>query len=300
VIGNVTWPWFEKEYNYMEYISKPDYIDTIIDDIEILKKDYFNYYNCLCADELQPCKIINCVNLVIKKNYPRDKMILFYTDRLIVLKYVNDRISKNTILYSGINYIVYGGVPYLSRLTIYYNYNEKEKISFDSSSNDIVNFLLSDLRKSISQRGEIAEPENVSIIADFAENKQIGALIARKAMINEQSVLACIKQKKVYDRGWSVRRKLLTQAHCSILSNSEVVVLLQNSRSKKEKDINGDLVFIPIQALKSTSIEATGKGMVMKYLFCSDMKYQLFYENERTDELLKIMSFLNGIIQNKQ
>jgi hypothetical protein len=269
---------------------------SLIYNIEVIKKEYSQCYNSLSSNELEPYKIILSSNLILKKNESLEKILLFYTRKLIILKKQDDRVSKHIIQYSDINYIVNEGVPDSSCLTIVYASDTKEKIIYDSKASGIVESMLYDLRKFTV--AEIRNIESISdaTLSDLDESEYIGASIAEKALLDKCAVIFSLKQKRVYDYAWWLFRRTITQAHFTIICNNEIVIFLENSNSKSKKSINGDLVFIPIKALKSTSIEATGKGMILRYQFYSHTKYELFFENERTDELLKVMSFLNGMI----
>lgn len=279
----------------MEYVSKSGDTDTIIDNIEMLRKDYTHYYNSLSIDELEPCKVVICSYL--HKNELHEDILLLYSSNLIILKKLISKVSKKIIQYTDINYIISEGMPDPFCITIHYNLNEEEKLYFEPGKNDIINSLLFDLRRLVALKIEddIGEIESNISLYDLEKDKYIGATITKDVLMKEQSVICSIKQRTIYSHGWSILRKIISKTHYTVLCNDEIVIFLERTNSKSQQNNIGDLIFIPIKALKCTSIEATGKGMIMRYQF-SDSKYELFYENEQTDDLLKIMSYINGKI----
>jgi len=278
--------------------DKPFDMEQKLKDLEMIKNEYASYYSCLRADELQPSKIIIGSNLTIKKNDAGEKVILLYQSRLIILKNINESVTKHIIEYSDINYIINEGMPNPSCLIIEYGSDGKEEILYDSKAYSIVNSLLSDLRSFTVANPKVGAVENISddVFSELKENKYIGASIAKKALLDNNVIICSLKQRRIYDRVWWILRKAVTQNHFTIICNNEIVIFLEKCNTKRQWFTSGDLIFIPIKTLKCTSIEVTGKGMIMRYLFHSDRKYELFYENERTDELLKIMAFINGRI----
>jgi hypothetical protein len=281
--------------------DKPFDMEQKINNIEILKNEYAHYYNGLRADELQPYKIILGSTLVFNKNDIIDKVILLYESRLIILKNINGSVTKHIIEYTDINYIINEGIPNPSCIIIEYGSDGKEEIHYDSKALSIANSLLSDLRNFTVAKVEVENVknnENISgeTFSNLKEIKYMGYSFAEKALLDKGVIICSLNQRRVYDRAWWVFRKTVTQNHFTIICNNEIVIFLEKCNPKRQWSISGDLIFIPLKTLKCTSIEATGKGMIMRYLFNSGKKYELFYENQRTDELLKIMSFLNGSI----
>lgn len=128
------------------------------------------------------------------------------------------------------------------------------------------------------------------------EPEYIGKVLTTEALFKHQISVLELYQRRVYDRYWSIFRKIITQTHYSIVSNNEIVVFKEKYEPMDDKDICGDLIFIPLNSVKSVSLESTDKGMLMKYMFSTKKTFELFYQNEKTDELLKAMSYINGVI----
>ncbi len=275
------------------------YIADPIIDMGILRREFPQYYSYLGVDELQPRKIILCSNLIIKKDDALEKIIFIYRDRLVILKYINGNISKYTLEYSDIDYVVKEGVPEPYCITIEYKSELKERIFYDRIAYATVDSLLYELRSSLADHvsSGVENSQAEFAFSDLEENKYPGAAIAKAAVIDRSSVICSLKQKRVYDRLGLIFRKTVTYTHFTVVCKKELLIFFEKSSSRHEHTVSGDLIHISINALKNISIEATGTGMLLKYQFNSGRKMQLFYENERTDQLLKIMSYINGLIQ---
>lgn len=282
----------------MNLTSKTFVMEPIIYDIDILSKEYPQYFNYLSTDELQPDKIILCSNLNLRKIDSIDKILLLYSKRLIILKNINDTILKNIVDYTDINYVISEGMPNPSSITIEYRADGRERFFFDTKATTLVEALVTDFRKFTTTKVDIQTVEKIPMItfSDLQENKYIGATIAKKAVMDKNKVICSLKQRRIFDLSWWFFRNIVTQAHFTVICQNEIIIFWENRSAKRKRGICGDLIFISIGALKNASIEATGKGMILRYLFKTDRKLEFFYENERTDELLKIMSFINGTI----
>ncbi len=267
-------------------------------DIKILKNKFPQYYRCLGENELQPYKIVLCSNLIAHREELLEKIIMIYGTKLVIIKNINSNISKMNLDFADINYVVNEGQPNSYCITINYKNDLKERIFFDSNVNDLVKNLLVELRKKLIENTFINEREEYSepAFSDTEENIYAGALLAKDAVIDKTSVLCSLKQKKVYNHPGLLFNKVMTQSHFSVVCKKEIIIFMENNNSRPSHNITGDLIHIPLRALKNIALEATGKGMKMKYVFNSDQKLELFYENERTDQLLKIMSYINSMI----
>ncbi|EMS70303.1 hypothetical protein [Ruminiclostridium cellobioparum] len=267
-------------------------------DIKILKDKFPQYYRCLGQDELQPHKIVLCSNLIANKDELLEKLIMIYSTKLVIIKIINGSISKMNLGFEDINYVVNEGQPNSYCISIDYRNGLKERIFFDSNVNELVNGLLVELRKKLIENTFITEKLDYSDIAfsDTEENIYTGALLAKNAVIDKASVLCSLKQKKVYHHPGLLFNKVMTHAHFTIVCKQEIIIFMENDNSRPNHNITGDLIHIPLRALKNIALEATGKGMKMKYVFNTDKKMEIFYENERTDQLLKIMSYINSMI----
>jgi hypothetical protein len=272
-------------------------IEPIID-IRIIKSDFPQYYRCLGEDELQPYKILLCSNLIAHNEELQEKLILIYDTKLVIIKIVNGRISKMNINFVDINYVVNEGRPNSYCITIDYMDDLKEQIFFDSDEDGLVNGLLVELRKKLMENTFITEKVDYldSAFSDTEENKYDSASIAREAVMDGAKILYSLRQKKVYNHPGLLFNRVVTQAHFTVVCNKEVIIFMENINSWPNHNITGDLIHIPLGALKNIALEATGKGMIMKYVFNTDTRLELFYENERTDQLLKVMSFINNMI----
>ncbi len=280
----------------MFYTDGSNAKDFIENDIELLKSEYEEYYNILIQGELSPINILMCSSLTNEKNNAFEKFLLLYEDRIIVLKKVNGNISKHAIEYNDINYIVIEGLPKPVCLNLYYKEEGRERIFFDSFAEEIMNRLVKELRKLIIH-GRATE-EAVNLFENNSDERDyIGKALTTQALFKNQVSVCELYQKRVYDRYWSIFRKVSTQTHYSIVSNSEMVVFKEKFEPMDDKDICGDLIFIPLTSVKNVSLESTDKGMVLKYMFYTTKTFELFYQNEKTDELLKAMSYINGVIQ---
>lgn len=103
--------------------------DFIENDIELLKNEYEEYYDTLLQAELSPVNIIICSSLTNDKHSVFEKILLLYENKIVVLKKVNGRISKYSIEYNDINYIVIEGLPKPVCLNIYYKEEGREGYS---------------------------------------------------------------------------------------------------------------------------------------------------------------------------
>ncbi len=284
-------------------ISMDNYsaVEPLEGKIEVLKKGYIEYYNSLREDEFHPQKIIISSDLLVIENESLEKVILLYSNKLIILKRVDNNILKNILEYNDINYIVDEEISSSSCLTILYGTDREERIFYDSKGYSIAKALLYDLRKLIVSKAAILKGESKPNykLSDLEQSSYIGASIAKNAILDNSAIIGSLQQKRVYNYSWWILRKILTNTHVTIINENEVVVFIEKFNDKRKRNVSGDLFFIPIKALMSISIEATGKGMIMRYLFYSGRKFELFYQNEKTDELLKVMSFINGILSGK-
>ncbi len=280
----------------MFYTDGSNAKDFIENDIGLLKNEYEEYYNALIQSELNPVNILLCSSLTTEKHNAFEKILLIYEDRIVVLKKVNGSISKYNIEYNDINYIVIEGLPKPVCLNIYYKEEGRERVFFDSFAEEIMNRLVKELRKLIIQGGGLNEAVKL-FEYNSEEPVYIGQTLTTEALFKNQISVCELYQRRVYDRYWSIFRKIITQTHYSIVSNNEMVVFKEKYEPMDDKDICGDLIFIPLNSVKNVSLEATEKGMVLRYTFCCKKTFELFYQNEKTDELLKAMSYINGVIQ---
>ncbi len=280
----------------MFYTDGSNAKDFIENDIGLLKNEYEEYYNALIQSELNPVNILLCSSLTTEKYNAFEKILLIYEDRIVVLKKVNGSISKYNIEYNDINYIVIEGLPKPVCLNIYYKEEGRERVFFDPFAEEIMNRLVKELRKLIIQGGGLNEAVKL-FEYNSEEPVYIGKTLTTEALFKNQISVCELYQRRVYDRYWSIFRKIITQTHYSIISNNEMVVFKEKYEPMDDKDICGDLIFIPLNSVKSVSLEATEKGMVLRYTFCCKKTFELFYQNEKTDELLKAMSYINGVIQ---
>ncbi len=266
--------------------------------IEVLKNGFPKYYGCLSHDELQPYKIILCSSLIEKKEELLEKIILVYSTKLIIIKNINANISKYKLNYDDINYITLEGMPDPYCITIDYKYDLKERVFCNAEAFDLVYELIRDLRKKILNSISLEEREDYSDIAfsDMEEKKYPGASIARASVLEQDSVLCSLKQRRIFDHPGLVFRKFITKTHFTVVCKKEIIIFFEKINSRINKNFSGDLIHIPLKALKNVSLEATGKGMILKFLFNTDKKLELFYDNDRTDQLLKIMSYINSMI----
>ncbi len=266
--------------------------------IEVLKNGFPKYYGCLSHDELQPYKIILCSGLIEKKEELLEKIILVYSTKLIIIKNINANISKYKLNYDDINYITLEGMPDPYCITIDYKYDLKERVFCNAEAFDLVYELIRDLRKKILNSISLEEREDYSDIAfsDMEEKKYPGASIARASVLEQDSVLCSLKQRRIFDHPGLVFRKFITKTHFTVVCKKEIIIFFEKINTRINNNFSGDLIHIPLKALKSVSLEATGKGMILKFLFNTDKKLELFYDNDRTDQLLKIMSYINSMI----
>lgn len=266
--------------------------------IEVLKNGFPKYYSCLSHDELQPYKIILCSGLIEKKEELLEKIILVYSTKLIIIKNINANISKYKLNYDDINYITLEGMPDPYCITIDYKYDLKERVFCNTEAFDLVYELIRDLRKKILNSISLEEREDYSDIAfsDMEEKKYPGASIARTSVLEQDSVLCSLKQRRIFDHPGLVFRKFITKTHFTLVCKKEIIIFFEKINSRINHNFSGDLIHIPLKALKNVSLEATGKGMILKFLFNTDKKLELFYDNDRTDQLLKIMSYINSMI----
>ncbi|HEX2925981.1 MAG TPA: hypothetical protein VHP38_06950 [Ruminiclostridium sp.] len=281
----------------MFYTGRPDLRNFIAEDIGFLKNEYGDYYGSLLQEERSPLSILLCSALVAEKHNSFEKILLIYTDRIIVLKKVNGVISKYPIEYGNINYIVMEGLPHPGCLIIHFSEEGREKIFFDSFAEDAIKRLAVDLRKMIAPGSGPCNEAGRSIENMEDKSAYIGKTLAFEALFENQTCMCSLSQRRVYERYWSIFRKIVTQTHYSIVSTNEVLVFMEKYEPTDEKDICGDLIFIPLNSVKKVSLEATERGMIMKYKFNTLKTFELFYQNERTEELLQAMSFINGAIQ---
>ena len=280
----------------MFYTDGSNAKDFIENDIELLKNEYEEYYSTLTQNELSPVNIILCSSLTNDTDNGFEKILLIYEDRIVVLEKGNGSISKYNIGYNDVNYIVIEGLPRPGCLSIYYKEEGRERIFFDPFAEEIVNRLVKELRKLIIQDGDSNKEGRLSEY-NAGEPWYMGKVLTTATLFKDQTVVCELYQKRVYGRYWSIFRKTITQTHYSIVSNNEMVVFKEKYEPMDDKDICGDLIFIPLNSIKNVSLESTDKGMVLKYMFCCKKTFELIYQNEKTDELLKAMSFINGVIQ---
>ena len=266
-------------------------------DIDSLKTYFPQYYSCLSEAELKPYKIILCSNLMLHREESLEKIILIYSSKLLIIKNINSNISKLKLTFEEINFVVNEGLPNSNCITIDYKSELMERIFYDSNVNDLVNGLLVELRKKLIENS-FCQEENYSDFAfsDAEENKYLGAAIAKAAILEKATIICSLKQKKVYNYPGLVFSKIMTPTHFTIMTRNEMVIFIERTTSRANHNFSGDLIHVPLRALKNVTLEATGKGMIMKYIFNSERKLKLFYENERTDQLLKIMSYINSLI----
>ncbi|MDF2987250.1 MAG: hypothetical protein K0R50_2760 [Eubacterium sp.] len=263
--------------------------------IEVLKNGFPKYYGCLGQDELQPDKIILCSSLIEKSDELLEKVILVYSTKLIIIKNLNSYLSKYKLNYEDINYIILEGMPNPYSITIDYKYDLKERIFYDAKSYDLVYELVSDLRKKFLD-STVLEDYSDFAFSDVEEKTYPGASIARAGVLEQGSVLCSLKQKRIFDHPGLVFRKFITKTHFSVVCKKEIIIFFEKINSRINHNFSGDLIHIPLKALKNVSLEATGKGMILKYLFNTDRRLELFYDNDSTDQLLKIMSYINSMI----
>ncbi|ACL77512.1 hypothetical protein [Ruminiclostridium cellulolyticum] len=280
----------------MFYTDGSNAKDFINNDIELLKNEYEEYFNSLMQTELSPVHILLCSSLTHQKNNAYEKILLIYEDRIVVLKKVNQSITKYTIRYSDINYIVLEGLPRPVGLNIHYNEEDREEVFFDPFAEEIMDRLVKELRKLIIQENSFKEVFDLCE-QNIDESWYMGKVLTAEALFKNQTSVCELYQKRVYDRYWSIFRKIITQTHYSIVSNNEIIVFKENYEPMDDKDICGDLIFVPLNSIKRVSLESIEKGMVLKYMFFNAKTFELFYQSEKTDELLKAMSFINGVIQ---
>jgi hypothetical protein len=286
----------------MGYTERSDTTGWMANSIEALRTEYEEYYSSLIDEELQPQNIILCSALTAEKYDTFEKVLLIYSDKIIVLKKVNGCISKHKVENSNINCVTLDGLPSPGSITIHYKNEGREKIFFDPMAMDVIKILVNGLRKNIIQSNyqinEIFTQDKVTSNKSISyESEYIGTTLAVQAMLEDQTKVCILSQRRVYDRYWSIFRKVITQTHYTIVCSNEIIIFLEKYEPRDANDICGDLIFIPVSSVKSVSLEAAEKGMIMKYMFYSDKTFELFYDNERTDELLKVMSYINGVIQ---
>lgn len=280
----------------MFYTGSSNAKKCIPNDKDFFKTEYEEYYNSLSQEELSPLNILACSALTNDKHNAFEKILLIYVDKIIVLKKVNGSISKYPIEYGDINYIVMVGHPHPVCMTIQYKKEGREKIYFDDFAEEVVNSMVNDLRRHVAGNKTCNKVvKSYSINED--ESDYIGKTLADGSLFENQKCICNLEQKRVYDRYWSIFRKVTTQTHYSVVSNDEIVIFIEKYEPCDEKDICGDLVYISLKSLKRVSLETTERGMIMKYMFKSKKIFELYYQNERTDELLKAMAFMNGVIQ---
>ncbi len=266
--------------------------------IDILKASFPAYYNLLNQDELQPYKIILCSNLSGKKEEAAETIILLYNSEFIMLKNVTNGISKHKLLLEDVNFLVNEGVPHSYCIVIDYKHAQNERIYYDSKVNDLVRGILTEFRIKLLESMRIDERSACSELAfsDMELNKYPGAAIAKSLILDENSVLCSLMQRKVHNHPGLLFSKVVTNTHFTVVCKREIIIFMERSSTRVSRDISGDLIHIPLRALRNISIEATGKGMLLKYLFNSNRKLELFYENQSTEQLLKIMSYVNSLI----
>jgi hypothetical protein len=122
----------------------------------------------------------------------------------------------------------------------------------------------------------------------------IGKVLTTEALFKHKYCIRIYQGESMTDTGQYSGNH--SQTHYTIVSNNEIVVFKEKYEPMDDKDICGDLIFIPLNSVKSVSLESTDKGMLMKYMFSTKKTFELFYQNEKTDELLKAMSYINGVI----
>ncbi len=267
-------------------------------DIDALKNQFPQYYSCLSQDEIQPYKIILCSGLLTKKDELLEKLVLIYRDNLIIIKNISGRISKLKLNFSDINYVINEGRPNSNSITIDYKYDLRERIYYDLEVNDLVNGLLLELRKKLIENTLLLEKDDYSDLnfSDAEENKYQGAVVAKAAVMDKASILCSLKQKKIHHYPGLVFSKVITLTHFTVVCKKEIIIFMEKVNYRANHTISGDIIHIPLGALKNVALEATGKGMIMKYTFNTEKKLEMFYENERTDQLLKIMSYINSML----
>lgn len=265
--------------------------------IGILKSEFPKFYSCLESDELSPTHILVCSRLISKRDDLLEKLIFVYEELFVVLKSVNDKISKHRIEFNDINCIVLEDAPKTTCIAIDYKADLKEKIFFAENSFEIIDSLISNVRRKLFIKFDNSKDMNFCEVAfsDLDENKYPGAAMARRSVVDKQTALCGIKQKRVYKPFGLLFKRQMTQTHFTLLCQNEIIIFLEKS-SKVNGEVTGDLIHVSFGSLKNVSVEATGKGMLLKYLFRSGRKLEFFYENERTEQLLKLMSFVNVTI----
>jgi len=277
--------------------DKPFAAEPIID-VNVLKSQFHQYYNCLSEDEIQPYKIIWCSGLTL--HYRADapeKLLLIYGSLLVIIKNINGTLSKLKLDYKDINFLVEETGSTVNCITIDYKSGLKERIFYDSIVSNLVNDLLLELRKKLVQkvpevhRGDLPDPA----FSDAEENNYPGALVARAAVMDKSSVLCSLKQKKLYDHPGLLFRKVITRTHFTIVCQKEILIFMEQANTRENHNMEGELLYISLSSLRNVSLEATGKGMLLKYIFTTERILELFYENERTDKLLKVMSYINSM-----
>lgn len=266
--------------------------------INTLKNEFPQYYKYLYGDELQPNKIILCSRLILKREDTLEKILLVYKERFVIIKSINGNITKYIVEYKDIDYIVSEGMPTPSGIAVEYRTDVRERIFYDEKGLEIIDNLLLELRKNIDMASDIIHDENTPELAfsDMEAQKYSGAVIANKAVLDKASALCSLKQKRIYTRAGFLFRRTLTPTHFTIICKKEIIIFREKGKSGNGDSVSGDLILIGLGAIKNLSIEATGEGMILKYLFHSNRKLELFYENERTGQLLKIMSYINGLV----
>lgn len=174
-------------------------------DIDSLKAYFPQYYSCLSEAELNPYKIILCSNLMLQREESFEKLILIYSSKLLIIKNLNNSISKLKLAFEEINFVVNEGLPNSKCITIDYKYEFVERIYYDSNVNDLVNGLLVELRKKLIENSFYAEEENYSDLAfsDAEENKYLGAAIAKGSYWRRLQLYAVLsKRKYIIIRAW--------------------------------------------------------------------------------------------------
>lgn len=265
--------------------------------MDFLKNEFPQYYKQLDEIELQPVKIILCSGLISRKDDTLEKILLVYSDRYVIIKSINKSIYKYIIEYKDIDYILKEGVPYPGSIVIEYKSDARERIFYDEKSSEVIDLLLLELRKNIAGLAKINYETDPGLsFSDMEEKKYPGAAIVRNALLNPSYAVCSLFQKKLNNRFGLLFRKTLTETHFTVVCKGEVIIFREKGRKMNGSGIWGDLLHIPLGAVRNVSIEATGEGMILRYLFNSNRKLEIFYENERTDQLLKIMSYINGLI----
>lgn len=276
--------------------DKPFAAEPIID-VNVLKGQFHQYYNCLKEEEIQPYKIILCSRLTPRKPEESEKLLLIYGSVLIIIKNNNEAISKLKLDYNDINFLVRETGSTVNSVTIDYKSGLKERIFYDAMASGLVNGLLLELRKKLvekvcdSHRSDLSDPA----FSDAEENTYFGAHMAREAVMDKAEVLCSLKQKKVYNHPGLLFSKVITQTHFTLLCKKEILIFMERASTRENHNIEGDLLYISLSSLRNVSLEATGKGMLLKYVFHTERVVELFYENESTDQLLKVMSYINSM-----